>query len=100
LVTLTKESVLNALMDVFDPDIGVDVVSLGLVYDVVIKEKEVFVLFTLTFPGCPYADFLVSEVYNAVKNISGSKSVDVKLTFDPMWSPDRIDPDIRAALNI
>ncbi|MFP4567819.1 MAG: metal-sulfur cluster assembly factor [Candidatus Woesearchaeota archaeon] len=98
---VSEKDVLNALADVVDPDIGIDVVSLGLVYDVkVTDDSKVFVLFTLTFPGCPYADFLVSEVKDAAAGVSGVLSVDVKLTFNPPWSPDRIDPDIRAALNI
>ncbi|MCC7574236.1 metal-sulfur cluster assembly factor [Candidatus Woesearchaeota archaeon] len=97
---VTKDDVFKALMNVVDPDIGVDVVSLGLIYDVKVSEDEVFVLFTLTFPGCPYADFLVNEVKETVSELSGVKSVEVRLTFDPPWNPDKIDPDIRAALNI
>ena len=97
---VTERDVLDALVNVVDPDIGIDIVSLGLVYDVKVSSGKVFVLFTLTFPGCPYADFLVEEVKNAALGVEGVLSVDVKLTFTPPWSPDRIDPDIRAALNI
>lgn len=97
---ITEDEVKKALTSVVDPDIGIDVVSLGLVYEIKINNKDVFVLFTLTFPGCPYADFLISEVENAVKEIKNVEQVEVKLTFNPPWTPDRIDPDIRAALNI
>ena len=97
---VSKDDVLNCLMQVYDPDIGIDVVSLGLVYDIRVDNSKVFVLFTLTFPGCPYADFLVQEVKDAVLVLSEVKEVEVKLTFDPPWSPDRVDPDVRAALNL
>jgi len=97
---VSYEDVLKALMNVYDPDIGIDVISLGLVYDVKVKAGDVFVLFTLTFPGCPYADFIVSEIKDAISALDGVKNVDVKVTFSPPWSPDKIDPDIRAALNL
>ena len=87
-------------MGVVDPDLGIDIVSLGLIYDIKIKKSDVIVLFTLTFPGCPYADFIIEEIEDALKNIKGVKKVEVKLTFDPPWSPDRMDKDIRAALNL
>ena len=97
---VSNDEVMSALMGVVDPDLGIDIVSLGLVYEVKVSEDDVFVLFTLTFPGCPYADFLVNEVKDTVSGLPGVKTVDVRLTFSPPWSPDRIDPDIRAALNI
>lgn len=95
-----KEEVMKALSTVVDPDLGIDVVSLGLIYDVEIKEKEVFVLFTLTSPSCPYADVFVSEIQEAVQNIEGITKAEVKITFAPPWTPEKIDPDIRAALNL
>lgn len=97
---VSEDEVMTALMGVVDPDIGVDIVSLGLVYEVKVKGDEVFVLFTLTFPGCPYADFLVNEVESTVSDLPGVEKVDVRLTFSPPWTPDRMDPDVRAALNI
>jgi metal-sulfur cluster biosynthetic enzyme len=97
---VNEEDVLRALSEVYDPDLGIDVVSLGLVYEVKVVDEKVFVLFTLTFPGCPYADYLVQEINDAVSNLENVKEVDVKLTFNPPWSPDKIDKDIRAALNI
>ena len=99
-MAVSEKVILEALMNVHDPDIGIDVVSLGLVYDVKVSSGKVFVLFTLTFPGCPYADFLIQEVKDAASSVEGVSSVDVKLTFSPPWSPDRVDPDVRAALNL
>jgi metal-sulfur cluster biosynthetic enzyme len=97
---VSEDEVMTALMGVVDPDIGVDIVSLGLIYEIKVTDSEVFVLFTLTFPGCPYADFLVSEVESAVSDLPGVEKVEVRLTFSPPWTPDRMDPDVRAALNI
>ena len=97
---MNEEQIKKALTNVVDPDIGIDVVSLGLIYEVKVNDGKVFILFTLTFPGCPYADFLLEEVKEAALSVEGVKTVDVKLTFTPPWTPDRVDPDIRAALNI
>lgn len=97
---MKKEDILKALSNVVDPDMGIDIVSLGLVYEVKIKKTEVIIIFTLTSPSCPYADFFVNEVEEAVKNIEGVTKAEVKLTFDPLWTPERMDPDIRAAMNL
>ena len=97
---MREEDVLKALTSVVDPDLGIDIVSLGLIYEVKIKEQDVLVIFTLTFPGCPYADFIIQEIEEALKNIEGINKAEVKLTFDPPWTPERIDPDVRATLNL
>ena len=97
---MNEEEIKKALTNVVDPDLGIDIVSLGLIYEIKIKEQNVTVIFTLTFPGCPYADFIIEEIEEALKNIKGIKKAEVKLTFDPPWTPERIDPDIRAAMNL
>ncbi|MGQ4832306.1 MAG: metal-sulfur cluster assembly factor [Candidatus Asgardarchaeia archaeon] len=92
---VTKEEVIKALRSVIDWEIGVDVVSLGLIYDVQIKdENNVKVVMTLTAPGCPLQASIMEQVRAAVKSL-GVKNVDVELTFDPPWTPDRMDPEIR-----
>ncbi len=92
---VSKEEVMKALKSVIDWEIGVDVVSLGLIYDVQIKDDEyVKVVMTLTAPGCPLQASIMEQVRAAVKSL-GVKEVEVELTFDPPWSPERMDPEIR-----
>ena len=98
---ITKETIMNMLTDVYDPEIGVDIVTLGLIYDVKITEElDVNVLMTFTFPGCPYGPALTDEVEEKLKELKDIRNVKVEITFEPAWTPDKIDPDIRAALGI
>ncbi|MCF7900934.1 metal-sulfur cluster assembly factor [Candidatus Woesearchaeota archaeon] len=94
-----KKEVMKALEDVYDPEIGVDIVTLGLIYDVSINsEGDVHVLMTFTFPGCPYGPQLEEEVKDAIKELKNVRNTKVEITFEPAWTPDKIDPDVRAAL--
>ncbi len=91
----------KALEDVIDPELYVDIVSLGLVYGYEVnKNKDLKIIMTLTFPGCPYGPTLKDQVKERIEEEKIYRSVEVELTFDPPWSPDKIDPDVRAALNI
>ncbi|MEQ9714591.1 MAG: metal-sulfur cluster assembly factor [Candidatus Asgardarchaeum sp.] len=92
---VTKEEIMNALRSVIDWEIGVDIVSLGLIYDVQVKDdNNVKVVMTLTTPGCPLQASLMEQVRAAVRSL-GVKNVEVELTFDPPWSPERMDPEVR-----
>ena len=95
-----KEKVDNVLMDVYDPELHVDIFSLGLIYEVTNpKKSKLHVLMTLTFPGCPYGPSIVEEVESRLQSeIDGIEEVEVEVTFDPAWSPELIDDDIRAAI--
>ena len=96
-----KEVILKKLEEVVDPELYVDIVSLGLVYELSKNENnDLTILMTLTFPGCPYGDTLKEQVREAAEELEKYNSVEVELTFNPPWSPDKIDPDVRAALNI
>ena len=98
---ITKEQVIDALRKVVDFEIGFDVVSLGLVYDVQIDDdNNVKVLMTITTPGCPLAGMILSDAEQAVRSIEGVKNVEVELTFDPPWSPERMDPKLRERFGI
>ena len=83
----SEEDVYEALEEVIDPELGLDFVSLGLVYDVEVSEQEVFVTFTLTTPACPIGP-QVSEV----------DKVHPKMVFDPPWSPEMMSEDAKFAL--
>jgi metal-sulfur cluster biosynthetic enzyme len=101
MVELDEDAVRDALTDVYDPELYVDIISLGLVYDVDIDENgDVDIEMTLTFPGCPYGPQLVDDVETAVGELDPVRNVAVDITFEPRWSPDMIDDDIRAAIGM
>ncbi|QIV78858.1 metal-sulfur cluster assembly factor [Fervidobacterium pennivorans] len=96
-----KTAVWNKLKEVIDWEIGLDVVTLGLVYDIQVDdENNVKVLMTMTTPMCPLAGGIMSDAEMKIRSIEGVKKVEVELTFDPPWTPDRIDPIIRKQLGI
>lgn len=84
---LTPHQVREALRGVVDPEVGVDIVSLGLVYDVAVQGGTVTVTFTLTTPGCPMQSVLTQSVEGAIYALSGVDHVDTRLTWEPRWHP-------------
>ncbi|HXW51132.1 MAG TPA: metal-sulfur cluster assembly factor [Candidatus Acidoferrales bacterium] len=84
---LTEERVRAELRNVVDPEIGIDMVSLGLIYDVKIEGSTVFVTMTLTSPGCPVAGMFLNAVHAALMSIPGVTEAKVDLTFTPPWDP-------------
>jgi metal-sulfur cluster biosynthetic enzyme len=96
--TATPVEVYDALSRVEDPELGIDVVSLGLVYDVSIEESAVTVLMTLTTIGCPAAEEIELRARQEVGALTGVARVEVKWTFQPPWSPDRISEEGRDLL--
>lgn len=89
-VSPTVALVTDALQTVFDPELGMSVVDLGLIYDVAVTGSTVTVTMTLTAPGCPVHDVMPEWVRMAAMAVPGVGRVDVTLTFDPPWTPDRI----------
>ena len=88
---ISEASVLAALHEVYDPELGINVVDLGLVYDVEIDGPRVVVTMTLTTPGCPLHDSLTAAVDEAVHAfVPGVESVEVNLVWEPPWSPNLI----------
>jgi metal-sulfur cluster biosynthetic enzyme len=84
---LDESKVLEALRQVIDPELGCNLVDLGLIYDVKIEADTVQVTMTVTTPGCPMHDSLRLGVQNALLNLAGVKSAQVELVFDPPWHP-------------
>jgi FeS assembly SUF system protein len=84
-----KRKVVNAIKEVYDPEIPVDVYELGLIYEITVYPvNNVYILMTLTSPNCPAAESIPSEVKSSVANIEGVNNVEVELTFDPPYSQD------------
>ncbi len=98
---VTKEQVLEKLKEVKDPEIGVDVVSLGLVYEVLAgSDNRVKLTMTMTSPMCPLGDVIINEAKEKVKELPGVAEVEVEMTFDPPWDTSRMSSDAKAELGI
>jgi len=98
--TLTTDDVYEALKTVYDPEIPVNVVDLGLVYDVQITDSDVYVQMTLTFPGCGMGPYIGQQAEWAVQELDGVEEVQIEMVFDPPWSPELISEEARAQLGI
>ena len=98
---ISSEEVYQALKTVYDPEIPVNVVDLGLIYDVqVTDENNVFVQMTLTFPGCGMGPHIAQQAEWAIQDLDGVEEVEIELTFDPPWSPEMISEEARMMLGI
>ena len=95
---VTEEEVYEALEEVIDPELGLDFVSLGLVYDVEIKDSDVFVTFTLTTPACPIGPQVSEQMREFVGDLDGVTQVHPNMVFDPPWSPEMMTEDAKFAL--
>lgn len=94
-----REAIREALRSVKDPELGVNIVDLGLVYDIEVDEGGAAkVTMTLTSPGCPAGGQILSGAKNAAEEVVGVDAAQVNLVWKPFWSPDRMDPKVRAAL--
>jgi FeS assembly SUF system protein len=92
---------ITALKTVFDPEIPVDVYELGLIYKVDVAENwDVNVDMTLTAPGCPVAVELPVSVREALEAVEGIGKVNVEMTFDPPWTPERMSDEAKLQLNM
>ncbi|MCS7187570.1 MAG: metal-sulfur cluster assembly factor [Armatimonadetes bacterium] len=98
----TKEQILEALKQCYDPEIGINIVDLGLIYGVEIDEAtgKVKVTFTLTTPFCPLGPMLVDQIREIVASFEGVKEVETELTFDPPWSPQMATDEGKTLLRI
>ena len=97
---ITEKQVRTALRGVKDPELDLDLVVLGLVYDIEVSGGDVHVMMSLTSPMCPVAGQIVEDAKTAILAVEGVESAEVELTFDPPWTPERISPLIRASLGI
>ncbi len=97
---VTEKDVQKALKTVKDPELNLDLVVLGLVYDIEIEGSRADVVMSLTSPMCPVAGQIVEDAKNAVLTVDGIDEADVQLTFDPPWTPERISPLIRSSLGL
>ena len=98
--TITQDDVLDVLREVYDPEIPVNIVDLGLVYEIAIQPQRVDVKMTLTALGCPMAGEVMADVRDHLLEIEGIAEAGVELVYDPPWTPDRMTEEARWELGM
>ena len=94
----TREEVLEALKQVEDPELGMDIVELGLLYDAEIEGPKVKVIHSLTSMGCPAGPMIQEDIHRVVAELPGVEDVEIELTWDPPWTPERMSEDAKFIL--
>ncbi len=97
---ITKEKVLELLKNVIDPEIGLDIVSLGLIYEVEINDDSINISMTLTTPGCPLHSTITGWVKNILWQEAPDKDIIVNLVWDPPWSPELMTEEAKKQLGM
>jgi len=97
---ITKELVLEALREIYDPEIPVNIVDLGLVYDIKIFDDWVGVKMTLTTPGCGMGDYIVNQTRQRILKIPGVADGDVRLIWEPAWTTSRMSDEAKKKLGV
>lgn len=99
---ITPDVVRKALRTVRDPELGLNIVDIGLVYDITVTDTpegaEVHVKHTLTSPGCPSGPEIMEDMRRTLQDLDGVKSVEIELVWEPYWTPEKMDPRLRAFL--
>ncbi|MEX2088549.1 MAG: metal-sulfur cluster assembly factor [Bacteroidota bacterium] len=94
----TRESLREALKMVIDPELGLNLVDLGLIYDIDIDEDSIHIAMTLTTAGCPLHESMIEAVRHVAQSADLTRSVFVELVWDPPWTPERMSADAKKAL--
>lgn len=95
---ITKDDVLKALTEVMDPELGISLVDLGLIYDVKVEDDRVDVKMTLTAPGCPLHSIIRQNAQDRISRIEGVKEANVQVVWDPPWKPEMMSEEARKHL--
>ena len=94
----TRDEVIEALRQVEDPELGMDIVDLGLLYDVEVDGPRVKVTHSLTSMGCPVGPLIQEDINRVTREVPGVEDGDVELTWDPPWTPDKMSDDAKFIL--
>ena len=98
--TVTRDDILEALKDVYDPEIPVNVVDLGLIYGVDVTDGDVDVKMTLTFAGCGMGPYIAQQAEWRIAEVDGVDDINVEMVYDPPWTPDLITEDGKKLLGL
>jgi metal-sulfur cluster biosynthetic enzyme len=96
----TPDQVKLALRKVKDPELNLNIIDLGLVYDIVVEKDEVQIDMTLTSPGCPAGPQIMGDIERVVKGMPGVRDVRLNLVWSPFWTPELIEPRVRAYMGL
>jgi metal-sulfur cluster biosynthetic enzyme len=94
----TRDEVMEILRTVEDPELGMDIVDLGLVYEAEVSDSTAKVTYSLTSMGCPAGPLIAQDIEGAVRQVEGIENVELELTFDPPWTPDKMSDDAKFIL--
>ena len=97
---VTREDVIEALHEVEDPELGMDIVELGLLYDVEVGGARVKAIHSLTSMGCPAGPMIQEDMRNVISSLPGVEEVEIELTWDPPWTPEKMSDDAKFILGI
>ena len=98
---ISKNLVNKKLAEVMDPELNISIVDLGLIYKIRMKKNKVKILMTLTTSGCPLIDIIEEDIKNKLKELGiKEKNIELKLTFDPLWSMEKMSKKARKILGI
>jgi len=95
-----QEAVYELLKQVYDPEVGINIVDMGLIYGVEIEDKKIDLIMTLTSPACPAGPHILQQVDDQLKAMEGVEDVDIKVVWTPPWSPDMLSEDAKDQLGI
>ena len=98
--TVTADDVKEVLKNVYDPEIPLNVLDLGLIYDVQVSEGDIYVQMTLTAPGCGMGPMIAQQAEWAISELEGVEDVNVEMVFDPPWTPELISDDGKKLLGL
>jgi metal-sulfur cluster biosynthetic enzyme len=94
----TRDEVMEVLRTVEDPELGMDIVDLGLLYEVEVEEATAKITYSLTSMGCPAGPLIAQDIDSAARQVEGIEDVELELTFDPPWTPDKMSDDAKFIL--
>ena len=98
--TVTMDDVVEALRDVYDPEIPVNIVDLGLVYDIKVDEGDIEIQMTLTFAGCGMGPYIAQQAEWRLAELDGAEDINVEMVYDPPWTPDMITEEGKKSLGM
>ena len=98
--TVDNETVWQALRTIPDPEYGISIVDMGLIYEVECHDGDIVVIMTLTTPNCPSGEWIYEGVKTAVNNLEGAKKVEVEMVFEPAWTPEMLSEDGKRELGM
>jgi len=94
----SRDEVMEMLRQVEDPELGMDIVDLGLVYEVAVEDSTAKIIYSLTSMGCPAGPLIAQDIDSAARQVEGIDEVELELTFDPPWTPDKMSDDAKFIL--